>query len=138
MAELILTKSTELKLYVLMQGLTKYNLWVKSGPWPISYSSKAKILFTCLKNFKGKRRGRRRSRRSTSGPQSLTYLLPGLLHKYVADLCACGFSYHENIYRNNIFWRSPCSSAEMNLTSNHEDSSSIPGLTPWVEDLPLL
>ena len=33
-----------------------------------------------------------------------------------------------------VFGRSHHGSAEMNLTSIHEDAGSIPGLTQWVKD----
>ena len=40
--------------------------------------------------------------------------------------------------KNLTFWSSHCGSAEMNLTSNHEDAGSIPGLAQCVKDLALL
>ena len=33
-----------------------------------------------------------------------------------------------------VFWSSRRGSVEMNLTSNHEDTGLIPGLSQWVED----
>jgi len=38
-----------------------------------------------------------------------------------------------------IYCGSPlCGSVVVNLTSNHEDDSSVPGLAQWVKDLALL
>ena len=36
------------------------------------------------------------------------------------------------------FWNSHCASAEMNLTSIHEDTDSSPGLAQWIKDPVLL
>lgn len=49
LAELISTKSTEIKLHVLVQELATYTLWAKSGPWHILYGSQAKIVFALKK-----------------------------------------------------------------------------------------
>ena len=41
-------------------------------------------------------------------------------------------------FKEVSYWNSPHGSVEMNLTSNHEDTGSTPGLTQWVKDLVLL
>ena len=45
--------------------------------------------------------------------------------------------YHGNISKKITLGRSRRGLVEANLTSHHEDTGSIPGLTPWVEDLAL-
>ena len=40
-------------------------------------------------------------------------------------------------FKNNQFQSSLCGSVEMNLTSIHEDTGSLLGLTQWVKDLVL-
>ena len=46
-------------------------------------------------------------------------------------------SLHPICDQNYFGGSSHCSSAEINLTSNHEDAGLIPGLTQWVKDLVL-
>ena len=41
-------------------------------------------------------------------------------------------------FKNVSFRSSHCGSAEMNLTSIHKDTDSIPGLAQWVKDPALL
>ena len=45
---------------------------------------------------------------------------------------------HHKTIKNYYYWSSRRGSAETNLTSNHEDAGSIPGLDQWVKDLALL
>ena len=50
---------------------------------------------------------------------------------------AGGEAHKANDLKNNKFRSSHHGSAEMNLTSIHEDVGSIPGLDQWVKDLAL-
>lgn len=65
LAEFILTKSAELKLYVLVQGLATYSLWPNLAHGIFCMFHKLKTVFTFLKNYKGKRRGRKKREEAT-------------------------------------------------------------------------
>ena len=62
------------------------------------------------------------------------------LHSLYASLCPIPLTRSDNILitsKLRPIGSSFCGSAEMNLTSIHQDTGLIPGLTQWVKDLVL-